>query len=156
MTALMRPRVMGLLALVSAVLLLAGCGSGKPATVPVSGVVKVDGKPMEGATVTFMPKAGGRPATGVSDASGKYTLTTFQGGDGALAGEHAVIVTKIKQTGAVGDKSGSPPDGAMLSGPSAGKVEYEIPQKYATPENSGLKAEVKAGMPPVDFDLSSK
>jgi hypothetical protein len=139
-------------------LLTAGCGGpAGPKTVPVSGVVQLDGQPLEGATVSFLPKASGaRPATATTDAQGKFTLGTFALGDGAVPGPHSVIVTKIKGVGVVGDKSSKNTGGMMLSGPNAGKVEYITPKKYSTRETSGLSFEVKAGMQPVTLELSSK
>jgi hypothetical protein len=85
-------------ALVAAVALLAaaGCG-GKHTPVKVGGKVTLDGKPVEGATVTFYSAAGGdegRPANGRTDADGVYHLGTMGDEDGALPGEYKVVVAK--------------------------------------------------------------
>jgi len=74
--------------------LTAGCGGGKQKLAKVSGVVTLDGKPLDGAMVTFQPTDGGRPATGVTGADGHFTLTTYTSGDGAQLGDHKVLVTK--------------------------------------------------------------
>jgi hypothetical protein len=72
----------------------AGCsGAGRP--VKVNGIVTVDGTPVRAAIVTFAPlaAAGGRAASGQTDDTGAFHLTTFTTGDGALPGEYKVIVT---------------------------------------------------------------
>jgi len=40
----------------------------------VTGVVKINGQPVEGAVVTFAPKEGGRSAFGKTAADGSYEL----------------------------------------------------------------------------------
>lgn len=75
----------------SAVILsTAGCGKGK--TIKVEGVVTLDGKPLPGATVSFMPVGEGRPASGRTDADGRFRLTTYRTDDGALPGDYKVVV----------------------------------------------------------------
>jgi hypothetical protein len=73
----------------------AGC-EGQRALVPVSGTVTLDGKPVEGATVTFHllgDDKEGRPATGQTDKTGTFRLTT--GNElGARPGEHKVVIVK--------------------------------------------------------------
>lgn len=146
---------------------LEGCGSGRPKTVPVTGVVTLDGKPIEGANVTFYPDTGetagagaqqkkadgpGRPATGTTDKDGKFTLKTFEPGDGALPGKYKVAIIKKEVTGFLADKDG-------LSGgiaPEGVKENWIIPPKYADPNKSGLTAEVKSGMQPLEFKLTSQ
>lgn len=142
-------------------LTLAGCGAERPQTIRVTGTVTLDGDPVEGAVVGFTPEEGGRPATGTTDAGGKFTLTTFEDGDGALPGRHLVTVSKTKTTGAAGEAAAGGTEGdMMLSGPPAagGKepaVEYLIPQKYSIPKESGLSCEVKQGMEAPTFALTS-
>lgn len=64
--------------------LLCGCGPSRPTTVPVSGTVLLDGEPVESAAVIFSSVEGGRPATGITDAQGRFRLRTFDGNDGVL------------------------------------------------------------------------
>jgi hypothetical protein len=79
------------------VLLIAGGGCGdRRSPVPVSGTVTVDGQPVEGATVTFHPlddDREGRPATGLTDKTGTFRLTTGTE-DGARPGAYKVVVIK--------------------------------------------------------------
>lgn len=137
-----------------------GCGPDRPETVTVRGTVTLDGQPVEGATVGFNPQGGGRPATGMTDSSGAFTLTTFVPGDGALPGKHAVTVSKVRSTGQQADATSSPDAGAMpLSGPIAAggiKTEWLVPRKYSDPSSSGLVVEVRPGMEPVKLELKSQ
>jgi hypothetical protein len=148
---------------------IVGCGSGgvKLATVPVSGMVLLDGQPIEGAHVAFMPNdiEKGRPANGTTDSSGNFQLKTLSGGanlsDGALPGEYKVSVVKIPPAagsmpnmGQAG--SNSAPD-AVLGAPDSAKTDTatsSIPEMYSKPENSGLTATVKpSGNEPFKFEL---
>ena len=84
-------------ALVAAAL-VSGCGGGPAA---VSGVVSLDGKPVEGATVNFTPAAGDGGGLGGSygktDAQGRYTLQTVAGDKrGAAVGKHKVTISLSK------------------------------------------------------------
>jgi hypothetical protein len=131
-------------------LTLAGCGPSRPETVPVSGRVTLDGRPVEGATVMFSPEAEGRPATGTTDAEGNFTLKTFEPGDGALLGKHRVTVTKVESSGVQADRDG-------LSGeiePGGIQRTWIVPQHYSRAESSGLTVEVQPGMQPVELQLS--
>ncbi|MCR4411810.1 MAG: hypothetical protein NUV77_05210 [Thermoguttaceae bacterium] len=152
-----------ILALVACVA-LGGCGPSTPATVPVSGTVTLDGQPLEGAAVSFVPIGQGRPATGQTDSSGKFTLTSFQPGDGAPAGKYKVGVSKLdKPADAKGGPAaaGAAPEGTRLSGPPVAKgpeapPKSLVPPKYVNPDTSGLTVEVKSGMEPVKLELTSK
>ncbi len=140
-------RMLGLLLLAVAV----GCGNdGRPPLAPVSGIVTLDNEPIAGAAVMFMPQAGGRPAQGVTDAAGKFRLTTFEDNDGALVGNHQVTITKLEVTGMPATTDG-------LSGmvdPSQIKETWIIPQKYSQPGTSGLTANVAKGMDELKFELT--
>ena len=79
-------------------LVFPGCSgvdtSGRKDVYPVSGKVTMSGGPVANAAVTFSPKAGQPVATGRTDDQGQFALTTYEPGDGAAAGEYAVLVTK--------------------------------------------------------------
>ena len=83
----------------SGLMLLAGCGGIEQfPTAPVSGVVMCDGKPVPMAMVFFEPIASGndaivgKPGFSRADADGKFTLSTYGTGDGAVVGKHRVRV----------------------------------------------------------------
>lgn len=129
-----------------------GCGPSGPAIVPVSGIVTLDGVPVEGATVTFVSKVGSRMADGQTDAQGRFTLTT-QDADpkpGALEGEHTVTVNGSRVVGAAANPDGTSSDSAPP------KIEWFLPERYAHPNTSGLSQSVTKGMPPVELKLTAK
>lgn len=148
------PRTWRALLLASVLVILGGCGKKGLDTVRVTGTVKLDGKPMAGASVLFSPKAGGRPASATTDESGSFSLTTLTPNDGALVGEHAVGVTLIQTKGATGDPNAPGLSGSLNAAPAS--VQWIIPQKYANPTSSGLTVTVQSGMAPVVLDLRSK
>ncbi len=121
--------------------LLAGCGGNKnPATYPVKGTVKFNGQPLPDVIVTFFPTEG-RPASGMTDAQGNYTLTTFDPGDGALPGSHKVTVAEPAPKMAEGDYSVPVPKPPRF------------PVKYTDQIQTDLKAEVKAGENDIPIEL---
>jgi hypothetical protein len=90
----MRVAVLGLGTL--ALVLAAGCSSGKTPVYPVEGVVRWKGQIPEGAHVVFHPAGKTdrdtiRPA-GQVGRDGKFVLTTFAAGDGAPAGDYEVTL----------------------------------------------------------------
>ena len=106
--------------------------------VPVSGVVQYKGQPVADATVLFDPVGSTPAATGTTDTSGRFQLTTFDTNDGASPGEYKVIVRKIqvisggKSPPATDDAVGPPPDEKWL-----------LPTKYGHSDSSGLTATVQ-------------
>ncbi len=112
-------------------LVLPGCGGGGGRglpTVPAAGSITYQGKPLDKGTVYFLPEKG-HPATGTIE-GGKFTLTTYKEGDGAIAGKHSVGVTV---TEAVPTKDGDTAE------------KYVIPQKYADPGSSKISVDIPAG-----------
>src|SRR5262245_61420364 len=80
------------------VLCLAGCsrrGPSLPTTVQAQGQVLLpDGRPLPGGRVELKPTA--NPAVeafGDIDAGGKFTLTTYKPGDGAVPGTYKVVIS---------------------------------------------------------------
>ncbi len=124
---------------------LTGCGGrgGGPATVPATGMVLFQGKPVEGAHVTFSPQAaGGHAAFARTDAEGRFTLMTI-GGSGAVPGAYGVTVAKevaeggltVEQSQAHFEKTGQSPPPP--------KVADQLPAKYKATKTSGLSATVE-------------
>ena len=110
---------------------VAGCGPSRPATTRVSGLVTFKGAPVAEADVNFIP-ADGRPASGRTDAEGRFSLSTFVPGDGVLPGEHVVTVSKQ-----VASKSN--PDDIYQN-----YVDL-LPPQYGSLRTSPLRATVEAG-----------
>ncbi|QDU26002.1 hypothetical protein ETAA8_10740 [Anatilimnocola aggregata] len=129
---------------------VAGCDTG-PRMIPVSGVVTLDGKPVKNAAVMFLSTSGGRPAEGITDAEGRYSLTTFKFGDGAVEGQHSVSVTGVESIGNPGSYT---PEG-MISGSGTQREIWFVPQKYSNPATAGIQCEVSPSQNKHDFDLKS-
>ncbi len=80
-----------------------GCGGKSvPPVVPVSGQVKLDGRPLANATVVFQPigRAGEPGSSGVTDQEGKFKLQPSIVGisptiEGATVGEHYVTFSRL-------------------------------------------------------------
>jgi hypothetical protein len=145
--------------------LVIGCDSGpdRPATFSVTGTVTLDGDPVEGAAVNFIPTSGGKSAAGVTDASGKYSLTTFASGDGAVPGEYNVTIAKYEGADDAAEETGEGDAGMMSAEYDSGVGAEEgddvskslLPEKYNDPNSSGLKATVTDKENSIDFPLES-
>ncbi len=134
MKSILHPRTM----LCVAVLLATGCGSSLN-TAKVNGKVTVAGQPVADIVVTFMPEGGGRPAMGVTDASGNFSLSTLGNQDGAVPGKHKVAFSKSAPPPASDPSQVAPADYNPKP------VELPFNAKYATAETSGITADVEAG-----------
>src|SRR4051812_39763851 len=85
-------------------LLFLGCSvSSKPyQTAPVAGLITLDGKPLAGAHVTFMPvpegqgRQSGPESSGDTADNGRYLLKTAFGDAGASMGKNRVMITTRK------------------------------------------------------------
>ena len=121
-----------------------GCsGSGQfPETVPVSGTVTYKGNPVPGIMITFLDadRDGSRPASGITDQSGHYRLTTFKANDGAIPGEKKVQINVV-------------PPGDADSPVKFADPTVQIPKRYSNSEASGLTATVENQNTVVDLDL---
>jgi len=129
--------------------IVVGCGGpardpNRPATVAVTGTVTYNGSPVEGATVTFVTDSkDGRGAVGKTDGSGRFSLTTFDAGDGAIPGSYKVGVAKVELVGVLSEEESNK---YLERGenPPPPKERHLVPQKYNSAQNSGLVADVKA------------
>lgn len=149
-----------------------GCSSGAEGAnridvYPVIGRVTMNGNPVANATVTFSPQADQPVAMGRTDASGNYSLTTYEADDGAAPGDYKVMVTKS----AGGSKAGGAPSHdpndpqASSADPQAMHAAARtssgenlssslLPQKYASKADTDLTASVTDGdSNKIDFDL---
>ena len=99
-----------------------GCGDGRPAHVPISGQVLIDGQPLTYGSVRFIPD-NARASMGKLDSEGRFTLSCFKANDGAVLGTHHVVVMACEPIGGL-------------------KVRWHTPKKYADIHTSGLTKEV--------------
>ena len=134
---------------IAAMLVIAGC-SPRPADEPplgrVRGKVTMDGRPLAGVDVVFLPEKG-RPSMATTDAAGHYDLWYINRTMGAKVGPHKVFVRPTEM----------PPEDATANGSSGAALVApppKIPAKYT--KRSTLTAEVKPGRNTFDFALESK
>lgn len=154
-----RPAKLALSIWVTVGLVLTGCSkSSRPPTYPVTGTITLQGKPVAGAVITFVPTGKeGEAASAMSDSDGKYALTTWQAGDGARPGEYRVKVSKQEQDAVDPSKMVQ-----NLSIEEEQKIYVEskkpappakrlIPSKFENEQTSGLIHKVEAR--PTTFDI---
>lgn len=103
----------------------------------VTGIVTLDGEPLEDVLVQFSPLEG-RGSESMTDSDGKYELIYVYPTKGAKVGKHKVTI----RTPPVDD-----------SDPEAPEIEEIIPAKYHL--DSTLTAEVKAERNQINFELKS-
>lgn len=166
----MSQRLQYFFVLVPLVGLFAGCGgSGRPPVAPANGIVTLDGVVVENAKVMFFPLQGGGSAFshGTTGPDGKFTMSTFKMGDGALVGRCAVTVSKAdsasQPTFNPAELSTSGYGGAnyqSMMGPGAGKKKEEkqmLPKKFSDQKTSGIELVVENGQDNnFPLDLKSK
>ena len=138
---------------------LPGCGKRGPKVYHVEGIVTVDGEPVEGANVSFVPKqasgaddlSGPLLAGGATDANGKYTLSTSRGsaiGGGTTAGDYKVTIVKKKMTNA--------PTAPLAAGQRlVPQYEYGVPRAFEDSNNAKISVEVVKGKNTFNFALKS-
>lgn len=132
------------------VLLLVGCsmGCGKQDSIPVvkaSGTVLYKGEPLDEAAIEFHPEEGQRPASAVTDSTGHFTVQTVAAkADGAMVGSFRVAIRKTvnKAPKVAATSNDGPPGSAKVPMPDLKSV---IPQKWTSPDTSGLTATIEKG-----------
>jgi hypothetical protein len=123
--------------------LLAGSGCGKTYSLneQVEGSIKVDGKPLVGVVVDFVPQATEAlpNSTGVTDEGGQFKLCC-QNRSGAVIGKHKVVIHPGRPR--------SPFDPEPVKGPSATPVPPKsnppVPSAYTVASSTPLETEVTA------------
>jgi hypothetical protein len=127
-----RPTLFSLVVLALA-LLCSACSSGRKPVNPVRGQILVDGKPAANAQVLFHPAEGDNDdphPTGQTDDQGYFHLTSYTNSDGAPEGSYIVTVTWFRVFG-------------------GGRQEIVsrnvLPNRYAVPQSSQLRATVAKG-----------
>jgi len=111
-----------------------GCSDGRPARVPVSGRVVIDGKPLSCGFVRLISPTT-RPAGGQIGSDGRFHLGCFDERDGAPLGTHKVTVTAQK----------------VLD---SRRTRWLAPKKYVDPETSGLTATISGPTDALTIELT--
>lgn len=169
-------RRIALFVFLAALVPLTGCGG--VTLLPTQGVVTLDGKPVEGATVVFTSPDGKTNASGMTDAAGAFTLSTGEK-LGAAAGTYKVTVSKYAVI--VGAMSPSQTEGGGMNkdylaamkkeapkggggnpmaipkgGAASGGAKTELPDIYATVEKTPLSNIAVPSAGPIKLELKSK
>lgn len=129
-----------------------GCGGGSAVdTVPASGIVTLDGEPIEGVTVTFMPQTGGADKIGyaVTDSQGHFDVATRGGMPGLAVGSYRVLFQKLTMP------DGSPiPADVMAADVDARNA---LPAIYSDSDQAAMTAEIpEGGTSELKFELVSR
>lgn len=148
----------GPLFLLCAIVPIAGCSaqgnSQRISTVPVSGTVSLDGKPIAGATISFISTDSSRHSfMGATDSQGKYSLS--EGANiGAQAGDYKVVIEYYTMPDGAPVEITPETDLEMLK--KQGEVKLALPPVFSDPEQTELQAHVDTGKENViDFELKS-
>lgn len=128
------------------VALVGGCAESGPPRGSVQGRVTLDGQPVDGATIVFLPTKDTRgPAIGGAVKGGSYAIPAVQG---PVVGWNRVEISGLRRkTG----KMFQPP--LVPPGVQAEETVEAIPARYN--KESTLTVEVKAGKNQLDFPLKS-
>lgn len=102
----------------ASIVVVGGCGDGRPGRVQVSGQVLIDGQPLSYGSIRFVPSSG-RPGVAKLDDEGKFTLSTYGKYDGVITGEHAIAINGSEEL-------------------SSKKKKWHAPKKYFNHTTSGL------------------
>jgi len=136
------------IALIVCTPVIVGCDSRPYGLAPVSGVVTLDGKPIEKARVSFQPQGSttnpGPGSYAFCDASGRYELKTIRDEPGAVPGPHAVRITSPRPRG---DSASDSDIGPEFKDPIPPRYNYRTELTFTVPEEGSDSA---------DFELLSK
>jgi hypothetical protein len=157
-----RPHLLGVYGAVL-LSLVAGCGRG-PEFADVEGVVTLDGRPLDGVEVVFVPDAdkghNGPRASAFTDNQGRFQLHSDKvNKGGAVVGLHRVYIRDVTYIAAVGLPAmrGSRPP-AELAPPDAQPEKAKrsrVPPAYSSPAETPLHVEVKPGRQTHNIEIKS-
>ena len=138
------------LGIVSLLLGMAGCGWTAP-TGSLAGTVRFGGKPVPAGRITVLCEGGNKPVFFADITDGGYSV------EGAPVGAARVTVQAFAAQPSTGKAPTLPGDSPALpipaNVPRIGKPVSGFPERYLTPNTSGLRCEIKPGPQAQDFDL---
>jgi hypothetical protein len=141
---------------------LPGCGP-QVLRYPVEGVVTLDGKPVKGASVAFMPKAKGCPGIAATDADGRFALKELDRHKGVVPGEYQVVVflaeyskPKVRRVPNGPEVGGKPTEIIEIMASEPTIVRYIVPERYGRVDTSGLQYDVSGPLKEVPLALTTK
>lgn len=140
---------------------VAGCtgtGSDEPAEgpdysnlVPAKGVITLNGEPLSGAVVTFLPEQWA-PGVGETDEKGEYDLSTSDR-PGIPPGDYKVAISLLLS--AEGEPQGIGPRSSLAQPPGMLSAKEYLPREYADLGSSKLTAHVDKAGGTFDFDVKA-
>jgi len=134
-------------AFVAGLITLIGCEGG-PKLAEVEGTVKLKGNTLDKIQVEFWPIGSGPRSFGVTDAKGRFTLTSDGKRNGAVVGAHKVV---LRDVGILGDKflgrAGETVD--MAKGKKS-----RISEDLSDPQKTPFTREVATGKNTIELELS--
>lgn len=143
-----------------------GCGgsgdmwtAGQPDTVDASGVVTLDGEPIEGATVVFGPIDGKYPASAITASDGSFSAAAFSSKPGAVPGKYKVALTKTIEDEDAVKKKFDPGEDSEHAKDGGDDVMWTngLPEIYKLPSSTPIEIEVPSGgTSDLKIELSSK
>lgn len=153
-----RPRI-----LVAAIVACSCTGCG-PANlrVPVEGIVTLDGKAVEGAAVTFIPEAGGRPGVAGTDVAGRFVIREAGMQPGLPPGAYDVAIFKAVMAPlfapAAATTPRAPEDGLppVDTPPPTRISRWIVPERYSMPDSNGLSATITGPTTNLVFALTTR
>lgn len=129
--------------LLGILLVIGGCSKPPIDLGYVSGVITVDGKPLDNANISFRPMEGGRPSFGLTNSNGYYTLYHTSKFQGAELGEHKVEIDLMPNSSFYAKAKLTPKMGPQLGDGSGVSLGKEMSMKM-----------VASGSQTYDFSLS--
>ena len=130
-----------------------GCGNDFPGRVAISGIVELDGKPLDGASVAFIGDGGGALATATTDKLGEFRVKV-------ATGTNKVSVSKVDPNAAAAIADAPKAEDMLMGTPEQVKKIVQpkpgVPEKYGNPATSNLQFDISAGMKPLSISLSTK
>ena len=139
-----------------------GCG---PRVVrhPVAGVVTLDGRPIKGASLTFMPRAKGRPGIGETGPDGRFRMKDAGMHDGLPPGDYDILVMLaewsqpkiVKVPAGAGGEHGAADTIEIVEVP-AHVTKWIVPERYSTHGASGLSASIQSATTDLSIALTVK
>jgi len=131
-------RIICIMICVGATGMLAGCQKAeRPQMGYVSGIVTLNGTPLERVSIVFRPIEGGRQSSGLTDSSGHYDLKYLEEEKGASVGMHEVYLSTYLSEDAPG-----------------GPLTEWVPAAYRG--RGKLKREVQPGKNQINFELTDE
>lgn len=118
--------------------------------IPVSGTVTLDGEPLAGVTLSFIPQSGTNSmgGYGITDEAGKFLVTHYSQAEGIETGTYSVTFSKLVMK----DGNPIPPD---VDAADVGAVQ-KLPPHLTQPPDGKYVLKVEAGPQEVQYELSSK